>query len=80
MEQYHMQDIRYFSWEASPTVAGIMETENVVGVFYIPEGTESWKEATPQQFGDIGINGELLSKEDFESEFGIIGVDLPEIP
>ena len=41
-----MKDIRYFSWEESPTVAGIMETENVVGVFYIPEGTESWQEAT----------------------------------
>ena len=80
MEQYHMQDIRYFSWEASPTVAGVMETENVVGVFYIPEGTESWQKANIEQFTDIGINGELLSKEDFESEFGIIGVDLPEIP
>ena len=75
-----MKDIRYFSWESLPTVVGIMETKNVVGVFYIPEGTESWQEATSQQFGDIGINGELLSKEDFESEFGIIGVDLPEIP
>jgi len=75
-----MKDIRYFSWEESPTVAGIMETENVVGVFYIPEGTESWQEATVGQFGDIGIHGESLSKEEFESEFGIIGVDLPEIP
>ena len=75
-----MKDIRYFSWEESPTVAGIMETENVVGVFYIPEGTESWQEAPSQQFGDIGINGESLSKQDFESEFGVIGVDLPEIP
>jgi hypothetical protein len=81
VEQYHMKDIRYFSWESLPTVVGIMETENVVGVFYIPEGTESWQEATSQDnLADIGINGELLSKEDFESEFGIIGVDLPEIP
>jgi hypothetical protein len=81
VEQYHMKDIRYFSWESLPTVVGIMETENVVGVFYIPEGTESWQKATSQDnLADIGINGELLSKEDFESEFGIIGVDLPEIP
>jgi hypothetical protein len=80
VEQYHMKDIRYFSWESLPTVVGIMETKNVVGVFYIPEGTESWQKATIGQFTDIGINGELLSKEDFESEFGIIGVDLPEIP
>jgi hypothetical protein len=75
-----MKDIDYYSWEASPTVVGVMETKNVMGVFYIPEGTESWQKANIEQFTDIGINGELLSKEDFESEFGIIGVDLPEIP
>jgi len=75
-----MKDIDYYSWEESPTVIGIMETKNEMGVFYIPEGTESWQEATIGQLTDIGINGELLSKEDFESEFGVIGVDLPEIP
>jgi hypothetical protein len=43
-----------------------METENVVGVFYIPEGTESWQEATSQDnLADIGINGELFIQRRF---------------
>jgi hypothetical protein len=75
-----MKDIQYFSWDSLPTVVGIMEAENVLGVFYIPDGDSIWKEATPSQFGDIGINGALLSKEDFESYFGVIGKDLPAIP
>ena len=40
--------------------------EGVSRAFFIPVGDNSWSKASGVQYGDIGVDGIRLTKEEFE--------------
>ena len=73
-------ELSYLSWERGPAIIGAFREEGVTKAFFIPVGGSDWIKASGGQYGDIGENGGLLSKEEFEKRFGVIGKDLPSLP
>ncbi len=68
----------YFTWEDGPAVV------NPVGAgydgFFISPGKSDWTLAEPSQVADFLVDGSKMSKTEFDSKFGVIGKDLPELP
>ena len=73
-------ELSYLSWERGPAIIGLFPEEGVTKAFFIPVGGSDWIKASGGQYGDIGENGGLLTKEEFENTFGVIGETLPELP
>ena len=70
--------MKYFTWEEGPAVVEPVEL-GYLGFFILP-GNSDWTLAEPSQFADFFVDGEEMSKADFERKFGVIGKDLPELP
>ena len=68
----------YFTWEEGPAV--IESYDDGKDGFFIAENESDWSLATPKQFADFLLDGSKMLKEEFESKFGVIGADLPELP
>jgi len=68
----------YFTWEKGPAVLNPVDDADF-GFFISPENN-NWTLAEPSQVADFFVDGSKMSKEDFESKFGVIGKELPEIP
>lgn len=73
-------DILYFSWDGDPAVFSLNERAGFDEVFFIRGDNRDWVEGDGPLYAEIAINGDRLSKPDFESAFGIIGEDLPTLP
>ena len=73
-------ELSYLSWERGPAIIGDFPEEGVTKAFFIPVGSSDWIKASGGQYGDIGENGGLMTKEEFENRFGVIGETLPELP
>ena len=68
----------YFTWEEGPAVIESYD-DGKLG-FFIAFDESDWSMATPRQVADFVLDGSKMSKEAFESKFGVIGADLPELP
>lgn len=68
----------YFTWEERPAV--IQPVADGDFGYFIYQGNDDWTLATPQQVADFFIDGSKMSKSDFEIKFGVIGIDLPNLP
>jgi hypothetical protein len=69
----------YWNWEDSPGV--LVEYPNdEVGGLLLPEGQSSWEEQTEWDVVQWFKGGKKLSKSSFESSFGKIGDQLPQLP
>tara|TARA_B100000123_G_scaffold85294_1_gene61672 strand:- start:779 stop:1012 length:234 start_codon:yes stop_codon:yes gene_type:complete len=68
----------YFDWEEGPAVINPVEA-GYLG-FFISPGNSDWTLAEPSQVADFFVDGSKMSKTDFETKFGVIGKDLPELP
>ena len=67
----------YFTWEERPPHKPVGDGDFA---YFISPGNDDWTLATPQQVADFYIDGTKMSKSDFEIKFGVIGVDLPNLP
>ena len=73
-----MEITDFFGWENGPALIG--RIDEFAKPFFLPPTEDSWVAASGEQMVDFFEDGTKLSKEDFEDEFGIIGVDLPDLP
>jgi len=74
------EDTLYFSWDGDPAVFSLNREAGFDEVFFIRGDSRDWAEGDGPLYAEIAINGDRLSKPDFESTFGIIGEDLPTLP
>ena len=79
-----MDEVLYFSWAQDklllPAIIGSFPKEGVSRGFFIPEDGSEWVKASGDQFADIVIEGILMEKTEFETNFGVIGKNVPELP
>ena len=69
--------IHYFEWQAEPAVVG--ETSDTTsGGYYLVDN--KWKRAMAITILELFNVADQLSKQEFESMFGIIGKDIPALP
>ena len=68
----------FFAWENVPALIG--RVEDFARPLFLSDDEKSWTAASGEQMVDFFEDGTKLSQEDFEEEFGIIGVDLPDLP
>ena len=78
MKERDKLETLYFTWEERPAV--IQPVGDGDFGYCISPGNDDWTLATPQQVADFFIDGSKMSKSDFEIKFGVIGVDLPNLP
>ena len=80
-----MRIMEYISWDRRPAVICAIEAPThpegeYVEAYCITSVSPNWEKALPVQFVDILREGEVLSQEEFEEMFGVIGDTLPELP
>ncbi len=68
----------YFTWEEGPAV--LEPVGDADFGYFISPGNDDWTIAEPSQVADFFVDGSKMSKTDFETKFGVIGKDLPELP
>jgi hypothetical protein len=68
----------YFTWEEGPAVLDPVGDADFG--YFISPGNSDWTLAEPSQVADFFVDGSKMSKTDFETKFGVIGKDLPELP
>ena len=67
----------YFEWQAEPAVVG--ETSDTTsGGYYLVDN--KWKVAMGVTILELFNVADQLSKQEFESMFGVIGKDIPALP
>jgi hypothetical protein len=70
--------VKYFEWNKGPAIIKPSKPGHVKGLFLSPT-TNKWTPANVMQVGDFFDNGDMISREDFQERFGIIGRDLPSV-
>jgi len=70
--------MKYFEWNKGPAIIRPSDPGFVEGLYLSPK-TNKWTPANVLQYGDFYDNGDLISKDEFEERFGIIGQDLPKV-
>ena len=68
----------YFTWEEGPAV--LKPIGDADFGYFLTSGSPDWTVAAPNQVVDFFVDGSKMSKTDFETKFGVIGKDLPELP
>jgi hypothetical protein len=68
----------YFEWNKGPAIIRPSKPGFFQGL-YLSAKTNKWTPANVLEFGDFYENGDLISKDEFEERFGVIGQDLPKL-